>query len=165
MAEDNTITATNGKKRKHHHQFSKPMKKGRSPLRAGVEGFFITCDRGKERQTTDEALNLLYCFYEELLHGDAAFPNVANEQTNGVIKFTDTDSSDHDNESPQKEGVNFQNEANDTEEAPLKKQHVDVEADEPKCQNASHEKAEMKPIDELVEEKLKDIGDKNKDDD
>lgn len=35
------------------------MRKGSYPLRPGVQGFFLTCDGGRERQATNEALNLL----------------------------------------------------------------------------------------------------------
>ena len=37
----------------------KPVKKGLYPLRPGVQGVFLTCDGGRERQATNEALNLL----------------------------------------------------------------------------------------------------------
>ncbi|KAK1278600.1 hypothetical protein QJS04_geneDACA023855 [Acorus gramineus] len=165
-ARTNTNNATNGKKRRHHYQsFSKPTKKkGQWPLKAGVEGFFITCDGGRERQASNEALNILDSFYEELVQIPNSAPtNVTNKHTNKVIKFTDTDSSDEDDESPpKKEGVDLQNEANDTEDAPSKKQRVDVEADEPKCETANHEKSEAKPIDELIEDELKELGDKKK---
>lgn len=41
------------------HGFQKPVKKGPYPLRPGVEGFFLTCDGGRERQATREALALV----------------------------------------------------------------------------------------------------------
>ena len=34
-------------------------KKGSYPLRPGVQGFFITCDGGREHQASREALNIL----------------------------------------------------------------------------------------------------------
>jgi len=37
----------------------KPVKKGSYPLHPGVQGFFITCDGGREHQATREALNIL----------------------------------------------------------------------------------------------------------
>jgi tRNA acetyltransferase TAN1 len=37
----------------------KPVKKGSYPLHPGVQGFFITCDGGREHQASREALNIL----------------------------------------------------------------------------------------------------------
>ena len=34
-------------------------KKGAYPLRPGVQGFFITCDGGRERQASHEAINVI----------------------------------------------------------------------------------------------------------
>jgi len=47
-----------GRKRKFLPH-GKPVRKGAYPLRPGVQGFFITCDGGRERQATREALSLL----------------------------------------------------------------------------------------------------------
>jgi len=44
----------------------KPVKKkGSYPLHPGVQGFFITCDGGRERQASREAINVIdsVCFY------------------------------------------------------------------------------------------------------
>lgn len=40
------------------------MKKGGYPLRPGVQGFYITCDGGRERQASQEAVNVIdsVCF-------------------------------------------------------------------------------------------------------
>lgn len=35
------------------------MKKGAYPLRPGVQGFYITCDGGRERQASQEAVNVI----------------------------------------------------------------------------------------------------------
>lgn len=40
-------------------QLQKPVRKGSYPLRPGVQGFFITCDGGRESQASREAINLL----------------------------------------------------------------------------------------------------------
>jgi hypothetical protein len=37
----------------------RPTKKGHYAVRPGVEGFFITCDGGRENQARNEAINLL----------------------------------------------------------------------------------------------------------
>lgn len=47
-----------GRKRKYLPH-GKPVRKGAYPLRPGVQGFFLTCDGGRERQATREALSLL----------------------------------------------------------------------------------------------------------
>ena len=40
--------------------FQKPVKKkGAYPLRPGVQGFFITCDGGRESQASNEAINVI----------------------------------------------------------------------------------------------------------
>lgn len=42
------------------HVLQKPVKKkGPYPLHPGVQGFFITCDGGKERQASHEAINVI----------------------------------------------------------------------------------------------------------
>lgn len=40
-------------------------KRGAYPLRPGVQGFFITCDGGRERQAAHEAINVIdsVCFF------------------------------------------------------------------------------------------------------
>lgn len=47
-----------GRKRKYLPH-GKPVRKGAYPLRPSVQGFFITCDGGRERDATREALSLL----------------------------------------------------------------------------------------------------------
>ena len=49
---------TKGRKRKFLPH-GKPVRKGAYPLRPGVQGFFITCDGGREQQATREAISLL----------------------------------------------------------------------------------------------------------
>lgn len=39
--------------------YQRPVKKGSYPLRPGVEGFFITCDGGREYQASQEAINVI----------------------------------------------------------------------------------------------------------
>ncbi|KAF5187107.1 hypothetical protein FRX31_023306 [Thalictrum thalictroides] len=38
---------------------TKSVKKGSYPLHPGVQGFFITCDGGRERKASHEAINVL----------------------------------------------------------------------------------------------------------
>ncbi|KAJ8449429.1 hypothetical protein Cgig2_002226 [Carnegiea gigantea] len=92
--------ATNdGRKRKRRYlPHNKPVKKkGPSPLRPGVQGFFITCDGGRERQASHEALNVIDSFFEDLVHGKNSSTGVAavpEKPLNKKIKFTYSDSSD-----------------------------------------------------------------------
>ncbi|XP_066342697.1 uncharacterized protein [Miscanthus floridulus] len=89
-----------GRKRKFLPH-GKPVRKGAYPLRPGVQGFFITCDGGRERQATREALSLLDSFYEGLVDGkgsDEKPKNIPDKPLNKKIKFEDSDSSDDEDE-------------------------------------------------------------------
>ncbi|KAF7827146.1 THUMP domain-containing protein 1 [Senna tora] len=55
----NPDPAIKGSKRKRYLPHNKPVKKGSYPLRPGVQGFFITCDGGREHQASREALNII----------------------------------------------------------------------------------------------------------
>ncbi|KAL6563737.1 hypothetical protein OROGR_002696 [Orobanche gracilis] len=91
----------NNKKRKSYLPHNKTVKKGSYPLRPGVEGFFITCDGGRERQASDEAINVIDSFFEEFLEGTEA--NIEQSEPskkplNKVIKFAYSDSSSSDDD-------------------------------------------------------------------
>ncbi|XP_066338265.1 uncharacterized protein [Miscanthus floridulus] len=89
-----------GRKRKFLPH-GKPVRKGAYPLRPGVQGFFITCDGGRERQATRETLSLLDSFYEDLVDGkgsDEKPKNIPDKTLNKKIKFEDSDSSDDEDE-------------------------------------------------------------------
>ncbi|XP_078148708.1 THUMP domain-containing protein [Carex rostrata] len=96
-----------GKKRKFLPH-GKPVRKGLYPLRPGVQGFFLTCDGGRERQATNEALNLLDTFYEELVYkkdSKAALGINLHKPSNKKITFADSDSeSDSDSGSSAEKG-------------------------------------------------------------
>nr|CAB3490073.1 unnamed protein product [Digitaria exilis] len=98
-----------GRKRKFLPH-GKPVRKGAYPLRPGVQGFFITCDGGRERQATREALSLLDSFYEDLVDGkgsDEKPKDIPDKPLNKKIKFEDSDSSDdEDDEHSDKEADN-----------------------------------------------------------
>ncbi|CAL5353927.1 unnamed protein product [Camellia sinensis] len=54
---NNTNTNKNTTKRKQRYfPFNTSVKKGSYPLRPGVQGFFITCDGGRERQAFHESI-------------------------------------------------------------------------------------------------------------
>ncbi|KAK6937193.1 hypothetical protein RJ641_034223 [Dillenia turbinata] len=100
---NNTNNPNKNKKRKQYLPHNKPVKKkGSYPLRIGVEGFFITCDGGRERQASHEVINVLdsECFYEELVHGkdsSTKFSTATSKAMNKMILFTDSSDEEDDN--------------------------------------------------------------------
>ncbi|KVI08164.1 hypothetical protein Ccrd_013469, partial [Cynara cardunculus var. scolymus] len=160
MSSQNKPNSGNGnsdnKKRKQHYRpHNKAVKKGSYPLRPGVQGFFITCDGGRERQASQEAVQVIDSFYEELVEGkdpDVKQTVLSNKPTNKKIKFTYSDSEedeDQDNETAEEGQVavvsDQQNEAN--QETSLSPQKGEV------CsENQTNEKGEDgKNDDENVE--------------
>ncbi|KAJ9139744.1 hypothetical protein P3X46_030449 [Hevea brasiliensis] len=215
-----TANTNKSKKRKQRYlPQNKPVKKkGPYPLRPGVQGFFITCDGGKERQASHEAINVIDSFYEELIHGkdtDVKPAELPNKPLNKKIKFVysddDEEGEEDDNEvegeedeeedgeeenkpdtnqnndvkseSPTNEKLDInvenlccgkqteentndneesakdlENQTNEAKEPPVKKQCIET------CVSKSvvHEKVEQKSIDKLIEDELKEIGDRSK---
>ncbi|KAL9404992.1 hypothetical protein Peur_001964 [Populus x canadensis] len=205
---------TNSKKRKQRYlPHNKPVKKkGSYPLHPGVQGFFITCDGGRERQASREAINVIDSFYEELVFGKDTSVKLAelpNKPINKKIKFSYSDvegdddeekeedeedgldenksgapeANDAKNENPadeklgspclenensecqreektnQEEGCkNNKKQESEAEELPAKKKCTETCA--PK--SVGQEKVEEKSIDKLIEDELKELGDKNK---
>lgn len=179
----------NGKPKKRKYlPHGKPVRKGMYPLRPGVEGFFITCDGGRERQASNEALSLLDTFYEQLVEGKntgLTQKAVPVKPLNKVIKFKDSDSSD-DEEVPAPKNVveavrkdegrenipveadkkdeGTQNipvnedcsEATEEESQPAKKQCIEVQT------KSEQKDVKEKSMDELIEEELKEMGDRKK---
>ncbi|XP_062082225.1 uncharacterized protein LOC133788685 isoform X2 [Humulus lupulus] len=91
---NNTSKFKKGRQRYLPHNPVK--KKGSYPLRPGVQGFFITCDGGRERQASHEAIDVIDSFFEELVLGKDSGMQVGGLQgksTNKKIKFTYSDSS------------------------------------------------------------------------
>ncbi|XP_022930547.1 THUMP domain-containing protein 1 homolog [Cucurbita moschata] len=102
MAAENK-PSTAGKKRKQRYRpNNKPVKKkGHYPLRPGVQGFFITCDGGRERQASIEAINVIDSFFDELVHGKGSgvkLTELADKPLNKKIKFSDSESSGSDDD-------------------------------------------------------------------
>ncbi|XP_020585757.1 THUMP domain-containing protein 1 homolog [Phalaenopsis equestris] len=194
MAAENKPASNNnsskGKKRKFLPH-GKVVRKGLYPLRPGVQGFFITCDGGRERQAANEALNLLESFYEELVHGSdsgSKSKTIPNKPLNKIIKFEDSDSSsdedeslakdevqDHEEESkrpienkngkleddsPQREDNQDEKQAQKNDSIPAKRQRL--ENDPPTCENVDLVVTKNKPIDELIEDELRELGDRSK---
>ncbi|KAG9459185.1 hypothetical protein H6P81_003693 [Aristolochia fimbriata] len=184
--QSNSNNPGKGKKRKQRYlPHNKPVKKGSYPLRPGVEGFFITCDGGRESQASHEAINLLDSFLEELVEGEcsAAKKTAPSKQLNKITKFTDSDSSSSDDESTQlekqqsdhenladdtkgskgkleAEDAQEKDQAHETEDLPLKRQRV--ETDKQNSGNKVPIVAEEKSIDKLIEAEIEELGDRNK---
>lgn len=99
MATDN-----NNKKRKNHYrQPNKSVKKkGSYPLRPGVQGFFITCDGGRERQASQEAVQVIDSFLEELVEGKDSDVTQMVRPINNKIKFSYSDSEEDEDHGDEK---------------------------------------------------------------
>ncbi|KAL6654818.1 hypothetical protein ACP70R_008283 [Stipagrostis hirtigluma subsp. patula] len=113
-----------GRKRKFLPH-GKPVRKGAYPLRPGVQGFFITCDGGRERQATREALSLLDSFYEDLVDGKGAnekLKSIPDKPQNKKIKFEDSDSSDEEDDNHSGEDAGNGNDVEKGETAPSEQQ-------------------------------------------
>uniref|UniRef100_A0A2P2P4N6 Uncharacterized protein n=1 Tax=Rhizophora mucronata TaxID=61149 RepID=A0A2P2P4N6_RHIMU len=99
------VAATTNKSKKRKQRYlphNKPVKKkGFYPLRPGVEGFFITCDGGRERQAGFEAINVIDSCFEELVHGKDSSVKISrlpNKPLNKKIKFTYSDDEEDEDE-------------------------------------------------------------------
>ncbi|MBA0673177.1 hypothetical protein Goklo_029010 [Gossypium klotzschianum] len=212
-AKPSTVT-NKGKKRKQYLPHNKAVKKkGAYPLRPGVQGFFITCDGGRERQAAHEALDVIDSFFEELVNGKdfgeepAVLPNKplnkkitfsysddegdddddkgdgegeeegqeeviksnaskeidASQEslTNKDLDHPTSDDACHgkvteENSDNQKDGANIENQADNSEEPPEKKQCLETDT----SKSATNEKE--KSIDKLIEAELNELGDKSK---
>ncbi|KAK1372362.1 THUMP domain-containing protein [Heracleum sosnowskyi] len=105
MAGENKSKPNNGgggKKRKNRYlPQNKGVKKGGYPLKPGVQGFFITCDGGRERQASHEAINVIDTFYEELVSGRKSgvkYAELQDKPVNKKVTFTYSDTDEDDDE-------------------------------------------------------------------
>ncbi|MCL7045793.1 hypothetical protein MKW94_008844 [Papaver nudicaule] len=156
-AENKPRSSNDNKKRKQRYlPHNKSVKKGSYPLHPGVQGFFLTCDGGRERQASQEAINVIDTFFEELVDEDGVNKKSAVKSikpANKIIKFSDTDSSDNDDddgndsksEQQEEEIANNDNQASETEDSLAKKPRL--ETDEPKAEELVHDSTEKKSID------------------
>ncbi|KAG5632535.1 hypothetical protein H5410_004252 [Solanum commersonii] len=134
MATDNQSkqkTKSNNKNRQRYRPNNKSVKKGAYPLRPGVQGFYITCDGGRERQASQEAVNVIDSFYEELVQGTNSnlgqvelSEKPVNKKT--VFKYSNSSSSDDDYE----DGENGNDEDQTKEETLKIEQHQEKIGDE-----------------------------------
>ncbi|KAL3529998.1 hypothetical protein ACH5RR_009320 [Cinchona calisaya] len=96
-----TENKSNKKRKQRYLPHNRPVKKGAYPLHPGVQGFFITCDGGRERQASHEAINVIDSFYEEYMHGRGSNKQQAEilkQCVNKKTKFAYSDSSEDDDE-------------------------------------------------------------------
>uniref|UniRef100_A0A1J3H9S2 THUMP domain-containing protein 1 n=1 Tax=Noccaea caerulescens TaxID=107243 RepID=A0A1J3H9S2_NOCCA len=92
-------TGDQSKKRKQRYlpQNRPAKKKGAYPLKPGVQGFFISCDGGREFQASHEAINVIDSFFEELVHGTGLKVNscgLLEKPTNKKVTFSYSDDED-----------------------------------------------------------------------
>ncbi|KAL0418474.1 UNVERIFIED_CONTAM: THUMP domain-containing protein 1 [Sesamum radiatum] len=167
-------SSKNNKKRKHYLPYNKPVKKGAYPLRPGVQGFFITCDGGKEHQASNEAINVIDTFYEELVDGTetkAEQAELSKKPLNKVTKFTYSDSSSdnddddddedaNDDHADDNDDVKTRDDKNKQVATTVKKQCV--EADAPDSGNLPKKVEDKKSVDKLIEAELAELGDRSK---
>ncbi|CAN8256528.1 unnamed protein product [Cochlearia groenlandica] len=104
------------KKRKQRYlpQNRPAKKKGAYPLKPGVQGFFISCDGGREHQASQEAINVIDSFFEELVHGTGLKVNssgVLEKPMNKKVTFSYSEDEDEDEEEDH-EGNNCEDEEN-----------------------------------------------------
>ncbi|KAG8090011.1 hypothetical protein GUJ93_ZPchr0011g27228 [Zizania palustris] len=173
---------TKGRKRKYLPH-GKPVRKGGYPLRPGVQGFFITCDGGRERQASREALSLLDSFYEDLVDGTGSgqkSKSVPDKPMNKKIKFEDSDSSDDDDDHTgevlgtsviaSKDNEDQADTADESkpkklcvEDPPISEQtELKESTDKPTESTDKPKGSNDKPIDDLIDEDLKELGDRKK---
>ncbi|KAM7509883.1 hypothetical protein LguiB_008758 [Lonicera macranthoides] len=144
MSTENKSKSNNNNKRKQRYlPHNKAVKKGGYPLKPGVQGFFITCDGGRERQASQEAINVLDSFYEELVNGTASkrkLEELPNKPVNKKIKFAYSDSDDdddnengdaqNDKEDEEQRGTDIARDGND---GSLENEELDPQKEEGKC--------------------------------
>ncbi|KAL0648066.1 hypothetical protein Bca4012_046357 [Brassica carinata] len=98
-------TGDQSKKRKQRYlpQNRPAKKKGAYPLKPGVQGFFISCDGGREYQASQEAINVIDSFFEELMHGTGLKMNSSGVLENPINKKVTFSYSEDEDEEENKE--------------------------------------------------------------
>ncbi|XP_043693625.1 THUMP domain-containing protein 1 homolog [Telopea speciosissima] len=150
-------SGTNKKRKQRYRSHNKPVKKGTYPLRPGVQGFFITCDGGREKQASHEAINVIDTFYEELVHGEdygAKRVAVPNKPLNKVTKFSDSDSSSEENDDNDDED----DKSDRHEDDKYHENRVDEKSDSGKLgaadsENQNNEKVDSQKVDDANHDK------------
>nr|GME04312.1 THUMP domain-containing protein 1 homolog [Ipomoea batatas] len=126
MATENNKSKANKRSRQRYLPHNRPVRKA---LRPGVQGFYITCDGGRERQASHEAVNVIDSFYEELVHGtqtkeDDTKPVKQSLNKKIVFNYSDSSSSDEEAEEESEDNANGgdQKDANHTQTSEDKKE-------------------------------------------
>ncbi|KAK6144072.1 hypothetical protein DH2020_020892 [Rehmannia glutinosa] len=130
----------------------KPVKKGSYPLRPGVEGFFITCDGGREYQASNEAINVIDSYFEELVEGTESKveqAELSKKPLNKITKFASSDSSSSDNDDD--EDPNHGDAAKDNDEQTRESENKNVIA----TSGDASDKSGLETKDDLSLEKQK----------
>ncbi|KAG8371007.1 hypothetical protein BUALT_Bualt13G0042300 [Buddleja alternifolia] len=145
----------NNKKRKNYLPHNKPVKKGGYPLRPGVEGFFITCDGGREFQASREAIDVIDSFYEELVEGKeskAEQTELSTKPLNKIIKFASSDSDDDEdeNDDPPKDSENAQIKEDKSENQIKDGGSLETKTEENKEKSENQEKQEAESVEPPV---------------
>lgn len=137
-------------------------KKGSYPLHPGVQGFFITCDGGRERQASNEAINVIDSFYEELVHGKGSGLQLSEEHkpSNKKIKFSYSDSSSsdddddhHENKQAGEDKAEEEQENGVDEENKSDTRGDDASHDNPTTEKSDHQKKDDGSHDNATTEK------------
>ncbi|KAM1116531.1 hypothetical protein TB2_006920 [Malus domestica] len=157
MATDNKPTKSKKGKQRYLPHNKAVKKKGAYPLHPGVEGFFITCDGGRERQASQEAINVIDSFYEELVSGKGSGLKLSEapcKPSNKKIVFSYSDSSsgegdDNDDDEKKQEGEDKEAE----EESEVGEESKgDSRSDDASHDNATSEKSEHQKKDDACDE-------------
>ncbi|BFG30059.1 hypothetical protein CerSpe_163330 [Prunus speciosa] len=158
-----TSAANKSKKGKQRYlPYNKAVKKkGSYPLHPGVQGFFITCDGGRERQASNEAINVIDSFYEELVHGKGSGLKLSEDHkpSNKKIKFSYSDSSssddddDHENKQEGEDKAEEEQENGVDEENKSDTRGDDASHDNPTTEKSDHQKKDDASQDNATTEK------------
>eukprot|EP01018_Ginkgo_biloba_P029467 Gb_03238 [translate_table: standard] len=173
----NTTNNNKKKRRPQYLPYNKSTKKGYSTVRPGIQGFFITCDGGRESQARNEAINLLDKFYEELLQEKSLDRDVKSsdqassfEPSKTVLKISDGGSSSGGNESDKNSGDenDYDGEREGKEEgtgegqSSMKKRRVEAGEDNIAAKIDKVPQARGSTIDKILEAELEELGDREK---
>ncbi|XP_042481462.1 uncharacterized protein LOC122061944 isoform X1 [Macadamia integrifolia] len=156
-AEDKPQTGnsgTNKKRKQRYRSHNKPVKKGSYPLRPGVQGFFITCDGGREKQASQEAINVIDTFYEELVYGQnygAKRVAVPNKPLNKITKFSDSDSSSEEDDDEDDKSDRHEDEKVHENQAEEKSDFGKLDAAD--SENQNNEKVDSQKEDDATHDK------------
>ncbi|PQQ20775.1 high mobility group nucleosome-binding domain-containing protein 5 [Prunus yedoensis var. nudiflora] len=152
-----TSAANKSKKGKQRYlPYNKAVKKkGSYPLHPGVQGFFITCDGGRERQASNEAINVIDSFYEELVHGKGSGLKLSEDHkpSNKKIKFSYSDSSSSDDDDDHENKQEGEDKAEEEQENGVDEENKsDTRGDDASHENPTTEKSDHQKKDDASQD-------------